>query len=156
MPEQEIERGRIEALERELGLKQLQIQRLLTITQAINNNLAARDLYSMFNSFLSWEMGVTRMALFIKSGDQWVCSTSIGVKPEKFDRLTVNSELDNFKRLRSITAADHKLFQDFEVVIPVHHKEYPIAYAFIGGLGSGEESYSMFCEKRFERLHYAT
>ena len=140
--QEESERSRIEDLERELSLKQLQIQRLLTITQAINNNLSAKDLYQMFNSFLSWEMGVTRMALFVKSGDQWVCSSTIGFKPEVFDRQTVNVELSKFKRLRSISASDARIFREFEVVIPVHHKDFPIAYAFIGGLGSVDESYS--------------
>jgi sigma-B regulation protein RsbU (phosphoserine phosphatase) len=35
----------IEALERELNLKQLQVNRLLNITQAINNNVSAHGLF---------------------------------------------------------------------------------------------------------------
>jgi len=134
--------GRIEQLERELSLKQLQIQRLLTITQAINNNLSSQDLYSMFNSFLSWEMGVERMALFVKQDGEWICPSYFGVQPEVFIPSLVNAELSAFKRLRNITESDHPVFRDFEVVIPVHHKDFPIAYAFISGLGPGEESYN--------------
>ena len=54
----------IEELERELNLKQLQIKSLLTITQAINENISADSLYNMYKSFLSWEMGVRKMVLY--------------------------------------------------------------------------------------------
>ena len=54
----------IEKLQQELSLKQLQINSLLTITQAINDNVAAPELYSMYKSFIGWEMGIKRMALF--------------------------------------------------------------------------------------------
>ena len=50
----------IEMLERELHLKQLQINRLLNITQAINNNVKTTGLFEMYSSFLSWEMGVKK------------------------------------------------------------------------------------------------
>ena len=64
----------MEELERALNLKQLQINRLLQITQAINDNISAADLYQMYNSFLSWEMGVKKMALYVIQDDKWVCS----------------------------------------------------------------------------------
>ena len=50
MPElQEIKRtlSRIEKLEREVNLKQLQINSLLAITQAINENVSADGLFNM-------------------------------------------------------------------------------------------------------------
>ncbi|MBL7793257.1 MAG: serine/threonine protein phosphatase, partial [Saprospiraceae bacterium] len=46
----------MEALERELHLKQLQVNQLLNITQAINSNISAEGLYRMFESFLGWEI----------------------------------------------------------------------------------------------------
>ena len=73
----------VEELERELHLKQLQINRLLNITQAINNNISAKGLYEMYRSFLSWEIGVSRMILFVKSEDDgWISATSINVPEE--------------------------------------------------------------------------
>ncbi|MCB0634586.1 MAG: serine/threonine protein phosphatase, partial [Lewinella sp.] len=64
--------SKIEALERELNLKQLQINRLLNITQAINNNVSAEGLFNMYRSFLSWEVGIKKMVLFIKKDKQWI------------------------------------------------------------------------------------
>lgn len=54
----------LEELERKLSLKQLQIRSLQTITQAINENIAADQLFGMYRSFLSWEMGINKMALY--------------------------------------------------------------------------------------------
>jgi hypothetical protein len=54
MPElHEIKRtlSRIEKLERDVSLKQLQINSLLAITQAINDNVAAADLFNMITAF---------------------------------------------------------------------------------------------------------
>ena len=68
-----------EELERQLFLKQLQINRLLDITQAINNNVKAEGLFEMYKSFLNWELGVRRMALFVEKDDGWVCACSIGI-----------------------------------------------------------------------------
>lgn len=38
----------LEKLEKDLSLKQLQIKSLLTITQAINNNVSAEGLFNMY------------------------------------------------------------------------------------------------------------
>ena len=60
---QEIKRtlSRIEKLEREVSLKQLQINSLLIITQAINENISADGLFKMYNSFLRWEIGIRKI-----------------------------------------------------------------------------------------------
>ncbi|MBK7219770.1 MAG: hypothetical protein IPH94_00075 [Saprospiraceae bacterium] len=50
----------LEKLEKELNLKQLQIRSLLTITQAINDNVPQDGLFNMYKSFLSWEMGIEK------------------------------------------------------------------------------------------------
>ena len=52
--------SKLERLERELNLKQLQINRLLNITQAINNNVSAEGMFNMYRSFLGWEVGINR------------------------------------------------------------------------------------------------
>ena len=75
------ERGILEKMERELNLKQLQIKSLLAITQAINENVSADGLYNMYRTFMSWEMDVKKMALFIKSDTHWSCV--INSEPDK-------------------------------------------------------------------------
>lgn len=139
----EIKQGlsKIEQLERALYLKQLQINRLLNITQAINNNVSADGLYKMYNSFLSWEIEVKKMALFVREERTWSCATSIGISDELL-ALDIQEHLSKYKRLDNLSETDHDLIREFDVVIPVRHKDEPIAFVFIGGFSDDEDMYS--------------
>ncbi len=133
--------SKIAQLERDLNLKQLQINRLLNITQAINNNVSANGLFNMYSSFLSWEMGIKKMALYIKEEEQWTCTTSIGIAEELLVQ-DISHLLPTFTRLNNLLENEHPLIQEFDVVIPVRHKESSIAYVFIGGFGEDDDMYS--------------
>lgn len=134
--------SRVEQLERELNLRQLQVNRLLNITQAINNNVSARDLFGMYQSFLAWELGVERMALFVRKEEvgQWYCAAQLGLEADQFAD-DIADELKNFTELVNLEAVDHPFLNHFDLVIPVLHKEHPIAYVFIGGFGEEEDMY---------------
>jgi sigma-B regulation protein RsbU (phosphoserine phosphatase) len=141
MPElQEIKRtlSRIEKLEREVNLKQLQINSLLTITQAINENVAAEGLFNMYSSFLRWEIGIRKMALFFKEAGRWECMSSSGIDESLLEH-DINKELAGFRSKQGVENSTHPLIREFDLVIPVMHKNEPIAYAFVGGFGDGDD-----------------
>jgi phosphoserine phosphatase RsbU/P len=131
----------LEAVERELNLKQLQINRLLNITQAINNNVSAEGLFNMYKSFLSWEIGVKKMVLYVREEDGWACPAAIGI-PENLLALDISSHFEKYIRLNNVENSNHPLIQEFDVVIPVRHKDNPIAYVFIGGFSEEEDMYN--------------
>lgn len=131
----------LESLERELNLKQLQINRLLNITQAINNNVSADGLFNMYKSFLSWEIGIKKMALYFKEDEEWPCAASIGIAEELL-KMDIRDTLPRYTRLNNLEATEHPLLKQFEVVIPVRHKDDPIAYVFIGGFEADDDMYS--------------
>lgn len=133
--------SRVEQLERDLNLKQLQINRLLTITQAINDNVKSSGLFSMYSSFLGWEMGVKKMALFYKKEDRWVIAASLGLTDEQL-ASDISDRLPQFTRTNHMSGIDHPLLNQFDVVIPVKHKDTAIAYAFIGGFAEDEDLYN--------------
>ncbi len=135
------ELSNVEALERELNLKQLQINRLLNITQAINNNVSADGLFNMYKSFLSWEIGVKKMALFVREEDVWACAASIGID-ESLLQSDIAPQLEKYTRLNNVEDNEHPLIREFDVVIPVRHKDRPIAYVFIGGFSEDEDMYN--------------
>ncbi len=135
----------LEKLEKDLSLKELQIKSLLTITQAINDNVPAEGLYNMYRSFLSWELGITRMGLFIPSEndqEKWDCATQINVDSEDLLTTDIITYLKPFKRLHTIKEQDEAPLQLFDIVIPVYHKERPIAYSLIGGIKTKEDLYN--------------
>ena len=130
-----------EELERELNLKQLQINSLLNITQAINDNVSVDGLFNMYKSFLSWEIGVKKMALYVLKDGEWICASSIGI-PAELLRIDISEELPSYTRLKNVEEEDHALISEFDVVIPVRHKNEAISYVFIGGFSEEEDMYS--------------
>lgn len=128
-------------MENMLHLRQLQLRSLLTITQAINDNVSASGLFDMYKNFLAWEMEVDRMALFTKVEDDWQCVVSIHVDYE-IDQDDVIENLLKYNRLHTITEEDHPLLREFDILIPVYHKNDPIAYTVIGGFKDREDLYN--------------
>ena len=131
----------LEKLEKDVNLKQLQIKSLLTITQAINDNVSAEGLFNMYKSFLSWEMGVETMALYVSKDKTWECATNVNTT-EDMSSIEAGKILLNYTRLHTIKNEDHRTLQQFDIIIPVYHKEQPIAYALIGGIKEQEDLYS--------------
>jgi len=135
----------LEKLEKELSLKELQIKSLLTITQAINDNVSADGLFNMYRSFLSWEMGISKMGLFIPDDDDrtsWSCVSQINLENKKINYEKIVENILRFNRLHTIKPEDHECLWDFDIVIPVFHKEKPIAYSLIGGIKSKDDLYN--------------
>ena len=135
----------LEKLEKELSLKELQIKSLLTITQAINDNVSADGLFNMYRSFLSWEMGISKMGLFIPDDDDrtsWRCVSQINLENKKINNEKIVENILKFNRLHTIKPEDHDCLWDFDIVIPVFHKEKPIAYSLIGGIKSKDDLYN--------------
>ena len=130
----------LEKLEKELSLKELQIKSLLTITQAINDNVSSDGLFNMYKSFLSWEMGIERMILFVKDDKSWLAASHINVEKETFTDLI--DECQKYKRLHTVKEDDHPFIKLFDIIIPVFHKDYPIAYAIIGSIKDKVDIYN--------------
>jgi phosphoserine phosphatase RsbU/P len=130
----------LEKLEKELSLKQLQIKSLLTITQAINDNVSAEGLYNMYKSFLSWEMGIEKMALFVTEDKGWECTSTINY--DKINQAEIIPLLLNHRRLHTIREGEYIHLDGFDIIIPVFHKDLPIAYAIIGGIKEKEDLYN--------------
>jgi len=130
----------IEKLEKDLSLKQLQIRSLLTITQAINDNVSQEGLFEMYKSFLSWEMGIEKMALLVNNAGDWYCACHINCENLVVDAIVPT--ITKHKRLHTIKADDASVLQGFNIIIPVFHKDYAIAYSCIGGLKDKEDIYN--------------
>ena len=135
----------LEKLEKELSLKELQIKSLLTITQAINDNVSADGLFNMYRSFLSWEMGINKMGLFIPSETElnsWICVSQINLENKIINHERIVENILKFNRLHTIKPEDDESLWDFDIVIPVFHKDRPIAYSLIGGIKSKDDLYN--------------
>ena len=131
----------LEKLDKELRLKELQIKSLLTITQAINDNVNADGLFNMYTRFLSWDMGIDKMGLFIPDGSGWKCASDINIYSEQRKKDIIPHLLEH-KRLKTIKLGEMPELAGFDIIIPVYHKEHPIAYSVIGGIKEKEDLYN--------------
>ncbi|HRG32005.1 MAG: SpoIIE family protein phosphatase [Saprospiraceae bacterium] len=135
------EQGILTKMQNELSLKQLQITSLLNITQAINENLPQEDLFNMYKNFLTWELSIEKIALFIRENNSWNLCVEFNINPDvKIDELP-NLFLQ-FTRLHTIKPQDDPRLQEFEFIIPVYHKKQPIAYSLISGVKRSEDVFN--------------
>ncbi|NJC28248.1 PP2C family protein-serine/threonine phosphatase [Neolewinella antarctica] len=142
---------RTKKLERELHLRQLQVRRLLQMTQAINNNVAAEDLFGMYRGFLRNELGVHRMALFVRDDvddNQWNLATNIGLGGIDVPTEDMGATLSAYTRSGLLQGKSHPFLHNFVHIVPVLHKERPIAYILVGTFEEDEDM--------FERIQIIT
>jgi phosphoserine phosphatase RsbU/P len=113
-------------------IKELELNALLEITQAINSNLPEESLYKIYNFTLRSNLNIAKLALFVLD-DEWDCKVTFGTK-KRFNRTDL---LPEFKTIQDITHLKNFKecdFTVFDIIVPVAHKDKTLALVFVGGL----------------------
>ncbi|MCS6917472.1 MAG: PP2C family protein-serine/threonine phosphatase [Chitinophagales bacterium] len=119
----------IRELLQRLQLQEKQLSALLQITQAINNNVSARGLLKTYETLLLRNLPIRKMALFIQHTG-WMCSNAAGISRPEADALCM-PHLSTFRQVTLLNRIGHELAAVFDVVVPVFHKELPLAFTFV-------------------------
>lgn len=119
-------------LERQLKLKDFKLNSLLEITTGINTNQSVDQLILIYEFILKEQLGFEKFMLFNKQ-DIWETLIKTGVKG-KFKQLDVEHDLMRFREITMIESSHLEMLNEFDVVIPVYHKEKPLAFLLIKGL----------------------
>ncbi len=122
----------IKELESQLKLKDFKLNSLLEITNAINSNHGVEQLSRIFEFILKEQLGFDKFILFNKEED-WNCMLKVGFKG-KIKEIDVQRDLFRFKDITVIESSHSPLINEFDVVVPIIHKEHPLAYLLIAGL----------------------
>ena len=131
---------RLDRLTERLDLKEFQLRALLEITKAINNNVGRNDLLQLYTDIMSNELGITQLALF-EHGEQWKCVRSVGASTAAL-AVDAGSLIDRFRDIQFIGAELEGQVHGFDIAIPVHHLEQPLALLLIGDIDDGEQRMS--------------
>ncbi len=129
----------------ELQLKKLQLKVLLEITKSINRNLKIEELFAIYEDFLKNELLVGKLALFTceyahgDAHENLKCSLFYGAD-ERIKDFDVSSLLKDIKVPQSISPSDMFL-NEFATILPVFHKDMPLAYVLIGDYRHPEMHY---------------
>lgn len=120
-------------------LKELELNSLLEITQAINENVSEESLYKIYNFTLRANLKLSKLMLLVQDNKQWEQKLSFGIKQD-YTLIDKNSYqlVENRKILFHSDLVDSP-FDEFEVAIPVFHKDELLAIVFLGSVTNAEE-----------------
>ncbi len=120
-----------------LRIREMELNALLEVTQAINNNLPEDALYKIYHFILRANLNIQKLLLCIKD-DSWQCKVNFGTQGSFTNIHQIITPL----RIQEIIPVDKVLlpdiFREFDLVVPVFHKESILAYVFVGGLTTTE------------------
>jgi sigma-B regulation protein RsbU (phosphoserine phosphatase) len=133
-------KSRLAKIEPLFALKQQQINSLLEITEAVNNNWPINALVRVYESILIAQLGIQKIALIIKTEDpgKWSCISYTGTD-QAFMSANHDAFVSPFMEITTVITVNSYDMSEFEFVIPVAHKKNPIGFAFLGDFRAGEE-----------------
>lgn len=126
-------------IRKQFEIKELELNALLEITQAINSNLPEESLYKIYNFTLRSNLNIKKLALFVLD-DDWFCKAYFGTQHQysKVKLLPEFKTIQDITHLKEFTACE---FTEFDIIIPVAHKTNTLALVFVGGLDKYDERY---------------
>ena len=122
----------MEQLKKQIEKKELELNALLEITQAINSNVPEDSLYKIFNFTLRANLNIKKLTLFVMD-EVWNCKVSFG-SVNNYKKIKLDERVTMVKNIHRISEFENCDFEEFDLVIPVTHEEKTMALVFVGGL----------------------
>ena len=130
----------VKNLENQIQLKDFKLNSLLDITTAINTNQNVSKLMQLFEFIVHEQLGYDKFVVFNKE-EEWDCILRVGYKGRLSD-FDIFSELGRFKEITMIESSHSKLLKEFDVIVPVYHKDQALAYFLVKGVEYDGRHYS--------------
>ena len=124
-----------------LKLYSFKLNALLEITQAINENLSGRELLKRYESILTDDLNIGRIAI-IKLNEKWETILTTGADKEDVSHIDVEKELLPIKEISFVTSSPHVSLKNFDIIIPVITQDTPLAFVLIGDIDEEAEGIS--------------
>lgn len=133
-----------QTIQQRLDFANFKLKSLLGITLAINANKPARELLDKYQQILCTGLNIKTLAVFIVSIG-WKKVISVGIEDNFGDNADeVSSTLSPFSEITDLSKREEPFFRNFDVLIPVFHKDIQLAYVLLGE--------NRDVAQRFERL----
>lgn len=114
------------------SVKDIKLNALLEITKAINNNVTTAQLLDIYQEILENRLKVGKLVLFSFT-TEWTCILKYGVDKD-YNHLVFEPELLDIQEIETISYSKGSLSKKFEIVIPVYHKQTPLAFVLLGDI----------------------
>ncbi len=122
-----------------INYKQLELDAVLEITQAINRNTSAVDLCKIYGFTLRAHMGVQRMAVVYLDDPDWELLMIQGLKEDFIQLNEIDQWCNADEEISLLKDTDLRIRKEFDVLLPVRHKGRCIAFVLIGNLNEIKE-----------------
>jgi phosphoserine phosphatase RsbU/P len=110
-----------------IDIARLELQSLLEVTQAINQNLPEKDLYKIFRFTLLANLSIEKICLYAANSEgNFENKISYGT-----DKTPDPAAVSPYLNLTKISAFDSREESDFQYIIPVLHKKKMLAIIFL-------------------------
>ncbi|MCK5372419.1 MAG: hypothetical protein KAQ62_27845, partial [Cyclobacteriaceae bacterium] len=135
-----------EALKAKYDLIELELNSLLEVTQAINDNLPEESLYKIYGFTVRANLNIQKLALYVLD-DHWECKVNFGTSVP-FHEQSFDKSFLSYKKIKPIKFIDNSPFNEFQVIVPIAHKDKKLAFVFISGYDkeNGEEINTNFIQ----------
>lgn len=117
-------------LEKELHLREMELNSLLEVTQSINANLPEESLYKIYHFTTIASLHIKKLALYVLDSE-WNCKVNYGTEKD-YKNQTFNQEILNITNISKLNPGLID-FSEFDIVIPIAHKSKPLAFVFLSG-----------------------
>ncbi len=124
-----------------LKTSKFKLNSLLEITLAINDNVAISELVRRFEKLLTIDLSIGKV-LVIKFGEKWECILNSGFSPEFFRKIDIEKDLLCHTEIEHVTTHHDRFPEPLDIIIPVTHKDEPIAFVLIGDIEEEGEGMS--------------
>jgi len=116
----------LQTLQKKYYLKKMEVNSLLEITQAINENLDEEALFKIYDFTIRANLNVGKLAMLVYH-ESWNCKACFGVSQE-----VKNAELpDQILKINEENYGPFPVpYNVFDIVIPIKHKNSILAYVF--------------------------
>ena len=123
-----------------IKVRNFKLKTLLDVTKAINENASKQELYALFEKTLTRHLGIKKLTLLTDVDGTWKCEIATN---ENISEQKVSELLTKLKGIRSIEVIRNNQKNDvlkgFDVIVPVSHKDKPLAYLLLGDLYDDDE-----------------
>jgi sigma-B regulation protein RsbU (phosphoserine phosphatase) len=120
-----------EAIKARYDLKELELNSLLEITQAINDNLPEEVLYKIYGFTIRGNLNIKKLALYVLD-DHWECKVNFGTEI-KFSDQPLEERFLNYQKIQALSKLGNSPFFEFQKIVPIAHKDKKLAIVFISG-----------------------
>ncbi len=124
-----------------LKTSKFKLNSLLDITLAINDNVAISELIRRFEKLLTVDLSIGKV-MVIKLNEKWECILNSGFCPDFFKKINVEKDLLCLTEIEHVTAEHDRFEEPLDIIIPVTHKDEPIAFVLIGDIEEEGEGMS--------------